>query len=131
MTPQIEGERRKGQRRKRKCVMATEENGGMSLNGRQAGRLMLRNLTSSAWLREKGMKSEPRSKPSGWERKTSFLPFSAGESIYLHDTGTYRYGSKASWILNKLPPPILNARIFQESHKNYPPEGEIPELAKI
>jgi hypothetical protein len=35
MTPQIEGERRKGQRRKRKCVMVTEESGGTYTNGRK------------------------------------------------------------------------------------------------
>jgi hypothetical protein len=50
------------------------------------------------------MKYETASQPSEWERKASILPFSAGKSTDLHNSGTYKDGRKDAWILNKLPP---------------------------
>jgi hypothetical protein len=113
MTPQIEGERRKGQRRKRKCVLVTEESGGMSWNGYQAGKDELgleRNLKFLAWRLEEGMKSESSFERSEWERKTSFFPFNSVESTVLRIAERIRMGEDPHGYLINLPPYSLSRK---------------------
>jgi hypothetical protein len=81
-------------------------------------------LQSSAWFHEKGMKWKSLIKPQN-KRKTSFLPFSSGESAYLISAGTYPNGRKIAWILDKRPLPPILLRFSAWILENHPPRGDV------